>query len=74
MDFNKLAKDIVCELKEGGVTYRIMSNRCGISRQAFARRLHTNSLTTEDLTILGSMSVVLVGNGTALLKVFKGLL
>lgn len=64
MDYNYIAKLIVGELK--GMyfcnDYQI-ATRLGISRQAYARRRDTNSLTTEDITILSAWLVTAFGGG-----------
>lgn len=53
MDYNAIAADILQELKDyAKQTDENIAERLGISRQEFARRRDTNSLTTEDITTL----------------------
>ena len=58
---NDLANNLVKEITDFGLPKRSIAKRLGISRQAFDRRLKTNSLTTDNLTVIAAMSVTLCG-------------
>lgn len=61
MDFNKLAIDLITEIKASGITDDYLAHYLFMSDQAFARKRDTDSFTTGDLTTLAAMSVTLVG-------------
>lgn len=64
MDFNKIAEEVILELKTHAKrTDKEIAERIGISRQAYIRRRDTNSLTTENLTSLAIWSIVGFGGG-----------
>ena len=72
MDYNAIAADILQELKaHARRTDAEIAERLGISRQAFARRRDTNSLTTEDITTLSAWLVTAFGGGFYIDKYFK---
>ena len=64
MDYNKIATDIVLELKgHARRTDKEIAERLGISRQAYIRRRDSNRLTTEDITSLSAWLVTAFGGG-----------
>lgn len=64
MDFNAVARDIVAELKTyARRTDGEIAKRLGISRQAYIRRRGTNTLTTENITVLSAWLVTEFGGG-----------
>lgn len=71
MDFNKLAIELIREIKSLGITDNYIAHHLGISRQAFARRRDTDNFTTSDLTTLAAMSITLVG-GSVLVDFMEG--
>jgi len=64
VDYNKIATDIVSELKgHARRTDKEIAERLGISRQAYIRRRDSNRLTTEDITSLSAWLVTRFGGG-----------
>lgn len=71
MDYNQLAQDIISELKGHSRSDAEISGRLGISRQAYIRRRDTNSLTTENITVLSAWLVTRFGGGFYLNESFR---
>lgn len=72
MDYNQIAQDIVAELKSvGRRTDAEIAERLGISRQAYIRRRNTDSLTTENITVLSAWLITAFGGGFYLNKYFS---
>jgi len=72
MDFNKIATDIVGELKSNfHRTDTEIAERLGISRQAYLRRRDNNALTSEDLTVLSAWLIAGNGGGFYLNKILN---
>lgn len=64
MDYNRIASDIIGELKtHARRTDAEIAERIGISRQAYLRRKKCNALTTEDITVLSAWLVTAFGGG-----------
>lgn len=64
MDYNRIAHDIVTELKtHARRTDTEIAERLGISRQAYLRRRDNNALTTDDITGLSAWLVTGFGGG-----------
>lgn len=73
MDYNQIARDIILELKvHARRTDAEIAQSLGISRQAYIRRRNTNSLTTENITVLSAWLVTAFGGGFYLNKHFGG--
>lgn len=72
MDYNKIAQEIISELKSSHyVTDIQIAQRLGISRQAYARRRESNTLTTDDITSLSAWLVTAFGGGFYIDKFFN---
>lgn len=64
MDFDKIADEIILELKTyARRTDKEIAERIGLSRQAYIRRRDNRALTTDNLTSLASWSVTGFGGG-----------
>lgn len=64
MDYTKIAKAIISELKtHARRTDLEIAERLGISRQAYSRRRDTDTLTVKDITILSAWLVTAFGGG-----------
>jgi predicted ArsR family transcriptional regulator len=71
MDFNRIAAELVAELKtRARRTDAEIAERLGISRQAYVRRRDTNNLTTENLTVLSAWLVTEFGGGFYMNNIF----
>lgn len=64
MDYVRISQDIIDELKtRARRTDAEIAERLGISRQSYARRRDTDSLTVRDITILSTWLVTSFGGG-----------
>lgn len=72
MDYNKIAQDIISELKNNHhVTDIQIAQRLGISRQAYTRRRDSDALTTDDITSLSAWLITAFGGGFYIDKFFN---
>lgn len=72
MDYNQLAADIISELKTlARRSDAEIAKRLGISRQAYVHRRDTNSLTTENITVLSAWLITGFGGGFYINKYWR---
>lgn len=66
LDFDKLADDLIAEMKSLGIPMTEIAQRLGITRQCLHTRIKKHTLTTRNLTTLATMSITRCGGSVML--------